>query len=223
MLLTKPSILRNLKSQILFKSFLESTEFKISGCKLNGVLIFQLVAGPELFMELSAQSLSTTVMQTVFDSVLDPILGMMKPSFLYFETIYLPITSFKKLQIFSCDRATFDQQVFECIKVSFDNYFQCSKDSFLIIVPCIYKMLEFQWKFDNKYDKEPTQDQLLMNIGQYVDEEKRGELTSVIAQMKCIREANDGLILHKLQPYHVEWRFNIGYFKRHIEQTETKF
>jgi hypothetical protein len=44
----------------------------------------------------------------VFDSVLDPILGMMEPSFKYFETIYLPITSAKKLKIFSCDRATFD-------------------------------------------------------------------------------------------------------------------
>jgi len=62
MLLTKPSILRNLKSQILFKSFLESTEFNISGCKLDGVLIFKQLASPELFKELSAQSLSTTVM-----------------------------------------------------------------------------------------------------------------------------------------------------------------
>jgi hypothetical protein len=56
-----------------------------------------------------------------------------------------------------------------------------------------------------------------MNIGQYVDEEKRCELTSVIDQMKCLREANDGLILHKLQPNHIEWRFNISYFKQHIE------
>jgi hypothetical protein len=43
----------------------------------------------------------------VFDSVLDPILGMMKPSVKYYDTTYLPITA-KKLQIFSCDRATFD-------------------------------------------------------------------------------------------------------------------
>ena len=56
-----------------------------------------------------------------------------------------------------------------------------------------------------------------MNIGQYVDKDKREELTAVIDQMKCIREANDDLILHKLQPYHVEWRFNISYLRRHIE------
>ena len=54
LMITKPSILRNLQSQILIKSFLESTEFKISGCALNGITIFQLLVGPQLFKELSA-------------------------------------------------------------------------------------------------------------------------------------------------------------------------
>jgi hypothetical protein len=54
LMITKPSIMRNLKSQILIKSFIESTEFKISGCALNGITIFQLLVGPELFKELSA-------------------------------------------------------------------------------------------------------------------------------------------------------------------------
>ena len=39
LMLTKPSLLRKLKSKVIWKSFWESAEIKISGCKLNVTLI----------------------------------------------------------------------------------------------------------------------------------------------------------------------------------------